>query len=186
MRFLDFSKIEAGKFELENQPFDLRQCVEDALDLLSPKAAEKGLELGYSVDPHVPSQIEGDPTRFRQILVNLLGNAVKFTEQGEVVVFMAGEVVENGRFRLHVSVKDTGIGIPSEKQHRLFQSFSQIDSSTTRKFGGTGLGLVISKRLVELMGGRMWVESENGSGSIFHFVVEATAVSTPAEQYLQG
>ncbi|KAA3664599.1 MAG: response regulator, partial [Chloroflexi bacterium] len=182
---LDFSKIEAGKLELENQPFDLRQVVEEALDLLSPKAGGKGLELGYSVEMQIPPQFVGDAARFRQILVNLLGNAVKFTEQGEVMVYVNGKTVENGRFELHVAIKDTGIGIPPERKHRLFQSFSQIDSSTTRKFGGTGLGLVISKRLAELMGGNMWAESEVGVGSTFHFTVMGTAVSGPREPYLQ-
>ncbi|KAA3656916.1 MAG: response regulator [Chloroflexi bacterium] len=182
---LDFSKIEAGKLELEEQPFDLRQGIEDALDLLAAKAAGKSLELGYSVEGQIPYQMVGDATRFRQILVNLLGNAVKFTEAGEVIVYVMGKVVENGRYRLHLAVKDTGIGIPSERMNRLFQSFSQVDSSTTRKYGGTGLGLVISQRLAILMGGRMWVESEVGVGSTFHFTVEGTAVFAQKEQYLQ-
>ena len=183
---LDFSKIEAGKLELEEQPFDLRQSVEDALDLVSSKAVSKGLEIGYSVELQVPSRFVGDATRFRQIVVNLLGNAVKFTEQGEVVVCVDGQMLADGRYELHVAVKDTGIGIPPERMDRLFQSFSQVDSSTTRKFGGTGLGLVISKKLAELMGGQMWLESEPGIGSTFHFTVMGTAVNDQREQYLQA
>ncbi|KAA3663169.1 MAG: response regulator, partial [Chloroflexi bacterium] len=176
---------EAGKLELEKHMFDLRQSVEDALDLLSPKAVGKGLELGYSVEMKIPSQFIGDATRIRQVLVNLIGNAVKFTETGEVVVYVKGKAVENGRYQLHIAVKDTGIGIPQDRMHRLFQSFSQVDSSTTRKFGGTGLGLAISKRLAELMGGRMWAESEMGKGSTFHFTVMGTAVADQHPQYLQ-
>lgn len=183
---LDFSKIEAGKLELEQQPFDLRQCVEEALDLLSPQAIAKGLELGYLADMNVPAMFAGDATRFRQILINLLSNAVKFTEQGEVVVNLQGNECENGDYQLHVSVRDTGIGISPELRHRLFKSFSQVDSSTTRKFGGTGLGLIISKRLAELMGGQMWLESEMGVGSTFHFTVTGTTVLGQSVQYLQN
>ncbi|MCB9006775.1 MAG: response regulator [Ardenticatenaceae bacterium] len=182
---LDFSKIEAGKLELEKQPFDLRQCVEDVLDLVSSKSASKGLELSYRIDFHIPTLFVGDATRFRQILANLLGNAVKFTAKGEIVVYVGGTELDNGRFQLHVSVKDTGIGIPEERMNRLFQSFSQVDSSTTRKFGGTGLGLVISKRLAELMDGRLWAESEPGVGSTFHFTVLGTAVPGKRDNYLQ-
>ncbi|MCA9944665.1 MAG: response regulator [Anaerolineales bacterium] len=182
---LDFSKIEAGKLELEKQPFDLRQCVEDVLDLVSSKSASKGLELSYRIDFHIPTLFVGDATRFRQILANLLGNAVKFTAKGEIVVYVGGTELDNGRFQLHLSVKDTGIGIPEERMNRLFQSFSQVDSSTTRKFGGTGLGLVISKRLAELMDGRLWAESEPGVGSTFHFTVLGTAVPGKRDNYLQ-
>jgi signal transduction histidine kinase len=167
---LDFSKIESGKIELEAHPYDLHQCVEEAIELLAPKAAEKGLELVVLIDPAMPHTIVGDVTRLRQVLVNLVGNAVKFTETGEVVVSVqTGPATKDGGLPLHFTVADTGIGIPKDKQDRLFQSFSQVDSSTTRQFGGTGLGLAISKRLTELMGGTMWVESEEGKGSRFKF-----------------
>lgn len=187
---LDFSKIEASKLELENQPFELRSCIEGALDLVAPRAAEKRLDLAYLADENVPSAIVGDSTRLRQILLNLLTNAVKFTERGEVVLEVKSEggrqkdeearastfISHPSAIRLHFSVRDTGIGIPPERAHRLFQSFSQIDTSITRKYGGTGLGLAISKRLVEMMGGSVWVESEGipGRGSTFHFTILAT------------
>ena len=183
---LDFSKIEAGKLDLEAEPFDLRQTVEDSLDLVTPKATNKGLELGYSMAANIPPFFVGDAMRFRQIMLNLLGNAVKFTERGEVMVFVTGEEAGNGRYRLHISVNDTGIGIPAERINALFQSFNQVDSSTTRKFGGTGLGLAISKRLADLMDGEMWVESEEGVGSTFHFtVLLETADLGPKSEYLQ-
>jgi PAS domain S-box-containing protein len=167
---LDYSKIEAGRIELEVAAFDLRQCVEDALDLFAGRALEKKIELVYIMGPAVPGHVAGDVTRLRQVLANLLGNAVKFTETGEIVVTIDAEPVD-GRHRLSFAVKDTGIGIPPEGMERLFKSFSQVDSSTTRRFGGTGLGLVISRRLTELMGGEMWAESRAGEGSIFHFTV---------------
>jgi PAS domain S-box-containing protein len=184
---LDFSKIEAGRLELESAPFDLRECLEGALDLLAPKAREKDLELAYLMEPQVPPGISGDVTRLRQILVNLLGNAVKFTETGEIVLTVApqgemrGEREDSGVFWLHFAVRDTGLGIPRDRIDRLFQSFSQVDNSTTRKYGGTGLGLAISRRLVELMGGEMWVESAGipGQGSTFHFTIRATPASLP-------
>jgi len=168
---LDFSKIESGRLELEQAEFAVRECVEGALDLLSPRVAEKGLDLLYEVADGVPGSVRGDPTRLRQILVNLLGNAVKFTETGEVMLSVSAEPRADGRMALLFAVRDTGIGIPPEGMARLFQSFSQVDASTTRKFGGTGLGLVISKRLAELMGGIMWVESKVGEGSTFHFTI---------------
>lgn len=174
---LDFSKVEAGKMDLEEQPFILRTCLEEALDLLTPKALEKGLELVYLIQPKVPTAIYGDVTRLRQILINLIGNAIKFTEKGEVFVTIDCQIVDNGRYNLHFSVKDTGIGIPPDRMTRLFQSFSQVDSSTTRKYGGTGLGLTISKMLAELMGGRMWVTSKVNTGSTFHFTINIS----PAE-----
>ncbi|MCP4544545.1 MAG: response regulator [Chloroflexi bacterium] len=188
---LDFSKIEAGRMELENQPLDLRDCVESALDLLAPEATQKGLELAYLMDSQVPSAIVGDVTRLRQILINLLNNALKFTAKGEVIVLVG---MDDGLLRF--SVIDTGIGIPPDRRDRLFKSFSQVDSSTTRKYGGTGLGLAISKRLSELMGGTMWVESplpvppdarrgiQGGPGSIFHFTIQAKAAPAPARAYL--
>jgi CheY-like chemotaxis protein len=172
---LDFSKIESGRLELEQTEFAVRECVEAALDLLAPRVAEKGLDLLYEVADGVPGFVRGDPTRLRQILVNLLGNAVKFTERGEVMVSVAARPADAGRVELILAVRDTGIGIPEEGRARLFRSFSQVDASTTRKFGGTGLGLAISKRLAELMGGRMWVESEAGRGSTFHFTILAEA-----------
>jgi PAS domain S-box-containing protein len=233
---LDFSKMEAGKMDLEQQPFDLRECVESALDLMKLKASEKGLELACEIAGDVPSAITGDVTRLRQVLVNLLSNAVKFTEQGEVVVTVVcdaqtggrgdtGEDAETGghadtgedagtRGRgdaetvsapvltarsvspplpitasLHFAVRDTGIGIPADRLNRLFQAFSQVDASTTRKYGGTGLGLAVSKRLSELMGGTMWVESEGvpGKGSAFHFTIRAPeAAEARVRPSLQG
>ena len=168
---LDFTKIESGKIELERQPFTVRTCVEEALELLAPKAAEKGLELVAVVDLRVPMMVVGDVTRLRQVLVNLVGNAIKFTPQGQVVVNVSILDPPGGEFVLRFAVADTGIGIPPNKLHRLFKSFSQVDSSTTRHFGGTGLGLAISKRLAELMGGTMTVESTEGRGSTFNFTI---------------
>ena len=165
---LDYSKIEAGKLELEHEPFDLRECVEKALDIVAPRASEKEVELGLLVGDGVPAGIAGDAARLRQVLLNLLSNAVKFTEQGEVVVRVDAEPAGTGSRRLHLAVSDTGIGIPQERMDRLFESFSQVDTSTTRRYGGTGLGLAISKRLIELMGGTLRVESEDGKGSTFH------------------
>jgi signal transduction histidine kinase/HPt (histidine-containing phosphotransfer) domain-containing protein len=183
---LDFSKIEAGKLELEEQPFNLRDCIEESLDLLAPKAAEKGLEMAYLIDPQTPHALMGDVTRLRQVLVNLLSNAVKFTENGEVVVRATSRQLAGKRYEVHFTVRDTGIGIPQEKMDRLFTSFSQIDASTTRKYGGTGLGLAISRRLSELMAGAMWVESEVGGGSSFHFTIQAEAAPSQARAYLRG
>lgn len=184
---LDFSKIEAGKMELENQPFDLRECVESALDLVATAAQQKSLELAYRVDEEVPATIAGDVTRLRQILLNLLNNAVKFTDQGEVslTVGMAGgpEAADlpPGVVLLQFSVADTGIGIPPERLDRMFRSFSQVDTSTTRKYGGTGLGLAICKRLSEMMGGRIWVESEGvpGKGATFQVLIKTEPVTMP-------
>jgi signal transduction histidine kinase/DNA-binding response OmpR family regulator len=194
---LDFSKIEAGKLELEHHPFNLRTCVESALELVATKAAEKGLDLAYILDAHLPAAIVGDLTRLRQILLNLLSNAIKFTEKGEVIVSITDDRFaknalpsvpqpQTGLYALHFTVKDTGIGIPEDRLDRLFKSFSQIDTSTTRKYGGTGLGLVISKRLSEIMGGTMWVESEVGHGSRFHFTIQAEASESSQPIYLSG
>ncbi len=178
---LDFSKIEAGKLELESSPFNLRQCVEGALDLLATKAVDKGLELAYEMEPGTPEALRGDATRLRQILVNLLSNAIKFTEHGEVVLHLSSVgVAPEGRTSVQFTVRDTGIGIPEDRLNRLFRSFSQVDASTTRKYGGTGLGLAISKRMAELMGGRMWVESSAGQGSAFSFTIEGEVVDEPA------
>jgi PAS domain S-box-containing protein len=168
---LDFSKVEVGKLELDIIPFSIRDCVEDAIDLMATRGIEKNLELAFIVDKSVPQIILGDLIRIRQILFNLLGNAVKFTKQGEVVGRVRGEIVENGRFQLHFSIQDSGIGIPSDRLATLFDPFTQVDASTTRKFGGTGLGLAISRQLVTLMGGALWVDSQVGKGSTFHFTI---------------
>ena len=212
---LDYSKIEAGKFDLEYHPFNVRDCVESALDLVATKAAEKGLDVAYIIEGHVPTAIIGDLTRLRQILLNLLSNAVKFTDQGEVVVniktrrnggmeFWNNETSSpqatspalpssNTPTLLHFSVRDTGIGIPQDRQDRLFKSFSQVDTSTSRKYGGTGLGLVISQRLAEMMGGSMWVEStpstgpgtHAGQGTTFHFTIQARVAESTQPVYLK-
>jgi signal transduction histidine kinase/CheY-like chemotaxis protein len=166
---LDFSKIEAGRLELDPAPFNLRDHVEESARVLAVQAHEKGLELICNVRPDVPEYVVGDVTRLRQILVNLLGNAVKFTQQGEVVLDVSLASQEHGKLGLHFAVRDTGIGIPREKQQLIFEAFTQVDGSTTRRFGGTGLGLTISARLVTAMNGQIWVESEPGKGSIFHF-----------------
>jgi len=171
---LDFSKIESGRLDIESHPFEIRNCVEESLELIAPKAAEKGLDLACVIDEEVPLMVYGDVTRLRQILVNLVSNAVKFTAQGEVVV-----EVHNHQSGLHFCVRDTGIGIPQEKHDRLFKSFSQVDGSTTRQFGGTGLGLAICKRLTELMGGQIWVESVDGQGSKFNFTIRGDAAEQP-------
>jgi len=181
---LDFSKIESGHLELEAETFSLRDCVEGVLDLLAPQFAEKRLDLLYEIADGVPGMVRGDATRLRQILVNLLGNAAKFTEQGEAVLSVRAETSEAGRCQLSFSVRDTGIGIPAEAMGRLFRSFSQVDASTTRKFGGTGLGLVISMRLAEMMGGRMWVESEEGVGSTFSFTIVVDALVSKPRLFL--
>ena len=170
---LDFSKIESGKLDLEKQPFNLRTCIEDSIDLLAPLALQKGLELAYFMDSNIPQTVVGDVTRLRQVLVNLLSNAVKFTEKGEVLITVKAQnsSTDLGFEEICFAVQDTGIGIPAERLNRLFKPFSQIDSSTTRQYGGTGLGLVISQKLTELMGGKMWVESEMNRGSTFYFSV---------------
>jgi PAS domain S-box-containing protein len=173
---LDFSKIEAGKMTLEQQPFYLASCVESALDLVAPRAAEKGIDLAYIMQDNIPTRWMGDVTRLRQVLVNLLSNAVKFTEKGEVVVNVHAEQKKGVEYELFFSVRDTGIGIPREKVDTLFQAFTQVDASTTRRYGGTGLGLAISKHLVHLMGGKIWVDSEIGSGSTFYFTFRSEIV----------
>ncbi|NET09897.1 MAG: response regulator, partial [Symploca sp. SIO2B6] len=206
---LDFSKIESGKLELEKQPFEIHTCIEEALDLVATKAVEKHLELAYQIGTSVPSKIIGDVTRLRQILVNLLSNAVKFTHEGEIIVSVvvneqSNETIANPTpeisssapspySEIRFSITDTGIGIPKERMDRLFKAFSQVDSSTTRKYGGTGLGLVICKQLAEMMGGTLWVESEVGKGTTFHFSILAEAISgsmalgtISQQQYLQG
>lgn len=173
---LDYSKIEAGRLDLEQVEFDLRGCAEEAAELLASKAFAKKLELVCDIAEETPRRIIGDPVRLRQVFVNLLGNAVKFTASGEIVLQIGLEARVGDMCTLKLGVRDTGIGIPPEKQHRLFKSFSQVDSSTTRQYGGTGLGLAISKKLAELMGGTMWVESEDGRGSAFLFTIQARAI----------
>jgi len=181
---LDFSKIESGRVELECAPFDLRRCVEEALDLLSAKAAEKRLELACQLDDGIPPRVLGDATRLRQVFVNLISNAIKFTHAGEVVVTLrllssSGLPVQgNAPYWLQFSVRDTGIGIPPDRMARLFRPFSQGDASTARQYGGTGLGLSISRSLVEAMGGQMWVESIPQKGSTFHFNLPLRAASS--------
>jgi signal transduction histidine kinase/DNA-binding response OmpR family regulator len=172
---LDFSKIEAGKIDLEDQPFDLVKCVEDSVDLLGVRAAEKNLELAVAIDPTLPRWVRGDVTRLRQILVNLAGNAVKFTASGEVTLTVTLFSGTADTPSLHFAVRDTGCGIPANRLDRLFRSFSQADASTTRKYGGTGLGLAISKKLTEIMGGRIWVETESDKGSVFQFIIPLRA-----------
>jgi signal transduction histidine kinase len=179
---LDFSKIESGQMQIEQHPFDLRNCIQNVLDLLTHRAKEKKLLLISTVSDALPATLVGDVTRLRQILINLVGNSIKFTHAGSVTISVervasssacdppAGE---EPRFGVHFTVRDTGIGIPHNKLDRLFKSFSQVDSSTTRQYGGTGLGLAICQRLSSLMGGRIWVESESGKGSAFHFIIQA-------------
>jgi signal transduction histidine kinase/CheY-like chemotaxis protein len=170
---LDFSKIDAGKLDLDLQPFDPQACIEDALELVAPQAFAKGLHLTYQIETVLPDVIISDITRVRQILFNLLSNAIKFTDSGDVTVTAAATPVDAGTVEVRFTIADTGIGIPADRLHRLFKSFSQVDASTTRKYGGTGLGLVICKRLAEMLGGRIWVESAPGAGSKFSFTVIA-------------
>ena len=169
---LDFSKIEAGKLDLEPIDFNLGECLEEVVRALSVRACERGLELSCRVEPGVPRTVTGDPTRLRQIVTNLVGNAIKFTERGEVATEVVCDSRTSDRATLHFLVRDTGVGIAADKQKAIFSPFIQADASTTRKYGGTGLGLSISARLVELMGGRIWVESEPGLGSRFHFTAQ--------------
>ena len=172
---LDFSKIEAGKVDLEEIDFDLWGCIEGALKTLALRADEKGLELLCDVSPDVAEIVVGDPGRLRQVLINLIGNALKFTREGEIALKVRTEVTERDASMLHFTVSDTGVGIAPEKLNSIFESFNQADTSTTREFGGTGLGLTISKRLIEMMGGKVWVESQLGVGSRFHFTVRLKA-----------
>ncbi|MEM9933990.1 MAG: response regulator [Bacteroidota bacterium] len=176
---LDFSKIESGSMELEQEAFELRACIEDVMDMFGPQAAGKGLDLFYRLEPELPQQIEGDITRLRQVLINMVGNAIKFTQKGSVHISTFPLPSEQeGIQRIEFQVKDTGIGIPQEKIPKLFSAFTQVDASTTRKFGGTGLGLAISQKLVKLMGGEIQVESRMGEGTTFSFDMLARKVST--------
>ena len=185
---LDFSRVEAGKLELDPRPFNLRTCLEDAIDLVAVLAAQKNLELAYEIVPGTPTNLIGDATRLRQIVINLLNNAVKFTDEGEVIMSVSGELLTvdfESHCMLEITVQDTGIGIPEDRLDRLFQSFSQVDTSSTRRHGGTGLGLAISERLISLMGGRIWVNSEEHQGSVFHFTVTLPLGEVPTENPLQ-
>lgn len=168
---LDFSKIEAGKLDLKREPVELRACIEDVFSLLSSKALEKNLELAYAVEPTIPLFIEGDVARLRQILTNLIGNAIKFTEQGEVSVFVTAAKLDDQAYELEFEIRDTGYGIPADRIESIFESFNQADNTLTRQGEGTGLGLAISRRLVEMMEGRIWVESQLGMGSHFYFTL---------------
>jgi len=183
---LDFSKIESGNLVLEAESFDVRDCVESALDLVAGRAAEKNVNLAYLVEDSLPQTLVGDITRVRQVLVNFLSNAVKFTERGDVYVHVMAHPLPDGRTEVAFSVRDTGIGIPSDKIDRLFRSFSQVDASTTRQFGGTGLGLAISKRLVELMGGDVSVASTPGEGSTFRFTINVAPGEVTRRTFLSG
>lgn len=184
---LDFSKIEAGLMDLEEQPFALRHCIDDVIDLVGPQARKKFIELAFVVDKRLPLDVFGDITRLRQVLVNLVSNALKFTDSGEVAVEMSMDGVTGaGKFGLHFAVRDTGIGIAAERMGRLFQTFSQVDASINRKYGGTGLGLAICKRLVELMGGKIWVESTQGKGTTFHFSIPTSAAPPIASEFLEA
>jgi two-component system sensor histidine kinase/response regulator len=180
---LDFSKIEAGKLDFENIDFMLRDTLDDTVKALGLRAQEKGIELACDIMPDVPEGLEGDPSRLRQIVMNLVGNALKFTDSGEVVLSVEIAEVNDSETTLNFAVSDTGIGIPLEKQQIIFEAFSQADNSMTRQYGGTGLGLSISSRLVEMMGGRIWVESEVGRGSTFHFTVRLRMQKSSARKY---
>ena len=178
---LDFSKIESHQFDLEEQPFDFERCVESAIEIVAAAAAVKGLELIYCLEPSAPTMVVGDQNRLRQILVNLVSNAIKFTERGEVYISAAGRALTPAEYEIHCSVRDTGIGIAPDKHEAVFNVFTQVDTSYTRRHGGTGLGLTISKYLVERMGGKIWVESEPKVGSTFHFTIPVRW-EEPAEQ----
>jgi len=179
---LDFSKIEGGMLDLERESFDLQECLETSVNMVAEAAASKCLSLGFKIDPAVPGQLVGDLTRLRQILVNLLGNAVKFTETGSIQISVSSLGTPDKEYEIKFIVRDSGIGISSDRMSRLFQSFSQVDASTTRKYGGTGLGLAICKHLAELMGGRIWAESNPGKGSTFYFTIRAEASNEPSER----
>lgn len=181
---LDLSKYEAGRVELEQIDFGLRSILEDTVKLFAPQAQGKGLEIAVLLDSSVPEFVSGDPTRLRQVITNLLGNAIKFTDHGEVILSAKLEVSEPGALMLHIAIRDTGIGIPHEVQERIFESFSQADGSTTRKYGGTGLGLTLSREIVTHMGGKLWLESEPGKGSTFHFCVVLQPAQDPGSLFV--
>jgi signal transduction histidine kinase/CheY-like chemotaxis protein len=177
---LDFSKIESGKLELEQAPFDLLACVEEAVDMLALMAADRSLDLAYIFEPNVPALLIGDMARLRQVLLNVLSNALKFTHSGDVLVSVAAELLDDGRYELRFSIADTGVGIPADRLPDIFTPFSQLGAATYRRYGGTGLGLAISRRLVDLMDGRLWVESQLDVGSTFFFTIRAAAADTAA------
>jgi signal transduction histidine kinase/CheY-like chemotaxis protein len=179
---LDFSKIESGRMEIERHPFELRPCIEEVFDLLAPNLDEKPIEMLYLIDSDVPAIIGSDITRLRQILLNLVGNSIKFTNEGEIFVSVSVREREGQDVKLQITVTDTGIGIPDEKLDMLFRSFSQIDSSTTRKYGGTGLGLAITARLVNMMGGEIWVSSKVSEGSAFTFTMDVLSIVEQDEE----
>jgi CheY-like chemotaxis protein/anti-sigma regulatory factor (Ser/Thr protein kinase) len=189
---LDLSKIEAGRLDLDPIPFKVRDSLADTLKLLALRADQKGIELTCDIRPEVPEVVVADPTRLRQIIINVIGNAIKFTARGEVGLKVAVESRSRDQAQLHFTVRDTGIGIAPEKQKIIFEAFSQADGSTARNFGGTGLGLTISSRLVSMMGGRMWVESELGKGSRFHFTAQvgtargAASIEPPERSQIAG
>ncbi len=177
---LDFSKIEAGKLEIESIPFDLRESLGETMKALSVRADQKGLELIYEVEPNVPEALLGDPGRIRQVLINLIGNAIKFTARGEIFVHVEEEAPEFANTVLHFAIKDTGVGIPADKLKTIFDAFSQADGSMARKYGGTGLGLAICSNLAAMMNGKVWVESEVGHGSTFHFTARLAVQDSPS------
>ncbi len=177
---LDFSKMEAGKFEMVAVSFSLRDCVADTMGVLSAQADAKGLELAYHIPADIPDTLVGDPGRLRQILLNLIGNGIKFTDSGEVVLRVELESEGEKEPVLHFTVSDTGIGIPPNKHDKIFSPFEQVDNSSTRQHYGTGLGLAIASQLVEMMGGRIWMESEMGRGSRFHFTARL-GITEPSE-----
>jgi signal transduction histidine kinase len=171
------SSLEKGTVELKDQPFDLHECIDKSIDQAALAASKKGLNLDYSIDTITPKIIRGDPVRLRQILGNLLDNAVKFTKRGGIIVLVSSEFFDS-EYKVHFAIQDTGVGIPRDRMDRLFKSFSQVDGSISRKYAGAGLGLAISKNLVEMMGGRIWAESNTEKGSTFHFTIRAKSVST--------
>lgn len=181
---LDFSKIESGKMELEKQPLSVVTTIEETFDLIAAKASKKNLDLVYLIESDVPAMIEGDVTRLRQILVNLVNNAVKFTKEGDILITVKRNKVEKDKIELEFAVKDTGIGIPENRLNKLFKAFSQVDSSTTRKYGGTGLGLAICKNLVKMMDGRIWVESVNEKGSTFFFTIRTKVMAVKRKKFM--
>lgn len=184
---LDFSKIESGKLTLEEAPFELRNCIEDALDLFAPKAIEKGIDLLYLIQPDVSPFLVGDVNRLRQVMINLINNAIKFTEEGEIFISIEKIGEGEGYQELQFSVKDSGIGIAKDKMDILFEAFTQADATTTRRYGGTGLGLAIAKHLINLMGGNIWVESTLGKGSTFFFNIKlATSGIGKTKLYVRG
>ena len=179
---LDFSKIEAGRLALDPAPFKLRELLDDTMRTLALRAHEKHLELLCDVDADVPNRVAADSGRLRQVLINLVGNAIKFTESGEVVVRVRMDESDSAEGVLHLAVTDTGIGIPPEKHALIFNAFNQADGSITRRYGGTGLGLTISSNLVQLMGGCLWVESTPGAGSTFHFTVDVSVLGDEIDE----